>query len=372
MNKEEFLLIANKKHGEKYDYSLVELTTTKQSVTIVCPGHGKFIQNVANHIYTGKGCRKCYIANKRTSLESFIKKANIAHNFKYDYSLIKQMPYHHSIKINIICPRHGIFEQNYPYHLVGTGCLKCGLVSAKSKTTTQQKDFILQCIKIHGEKYDYSLVDYVNSKTKIKIICNIHHQVFEQIPSSHLRGSGCNICSKNKKLDTEMFIKKCELVHNSKYDYSLVNYISAHTKIFIICHTHGIFTQTANSHVRGSACPKCRSSKAEILISNFLISNNIYFIPQYKIAECKYIRELPFDFYLPNINTLIEYQGEQHYNPLRFLSKRQGKRKLKDTKRNDKIKKKYCIDNNIKLLEITWKDNIISKLNSLLSYIPVK
>jgi len=114
-------------------------------------------------------------------------------------------------------------------------------------------DFIEKSINIHGNKYDYSLVEYVGSKMKVKIICRIHG-VFEQIPTHHLNGVGC---SGNKKYTTEEFIKKATKIHNNRYDYSLVDYINTNTKVKIICKKHGIFEQTPKKHLKGQECPKC-------------------------------------------------------------------------------------------------------------------
>ena len=114
---------------------------------------------------------------------------------------------------------------------------------------------------IHGNKYDYSLVDYVNAKTKIKILCPIHG-VFEQVPNYHLSKCGCALCGvdkiikKNKGSESD-FINKANLVHNNKYDYSKINYINAHTKIGIICPEHGEFTQRPNNHLNGNGCSIC-------------------------------------------------------------------------------------------------------------------
>jgi hypothetical protein len=128
----------------------------------------------------------------------------------------------------------------------------------KSKTT---ECFINDAIKIHKDKYDYSLVQYVNARTKIKIICK-DHGIFEQVPNSHLVGNGCYYCgklslAKKQTITQENFIEKCNKVHNNKYDYSSVNYQNCKVKIKIICPEHGIFEQTPDHHSRGIGCPTC-------------------------------------------------------------------------------------------------------------------
>ena len=115
--------------------------------------------------------------------------------------------------------------------------------------------FIEKAIKIHGDTYDYSLVEYKNMKTKVKIVCK-NHGVFEQRADNHLSGKGCSLCKSNK-LDTQKFIKRSTEVHVNVYDYSMVNYVHSHEKVNIICKIHGVFSHTANSHLKGHGCPKC-------------------------------------------------------------------------------------------------------------------
>ena len=126
------------------------------------------------------------------------------------------------------------------------------------KITTE--DFIERANKIHNNNYDYSLVDYKNNKTKVKIKCNIHG-IFEQLPSGHLMGKGCFNCNSPKRLNNKSFIEKAKKVHGNKYDYSLVEYITGQKKVKIICKKHGLFEQLPYSHYNGSGCKKCANEK---------------------------------------------------------------------------------------------------------------
>ena len=101
------------------------------------------------------------------------------------------------------------------------------------------EDFISKAIAVHGEKYDYSKVEYVNTLTKVTIICPIHG-VFEQRPKVHLGGCGCPYCGSSSRT-TETFIKAARRVHGDKYDYSKVKYINSYTEVTIICPNHGEF-----------------------------------------------------------------------------------------------------------------------------------
>ena len=143
-----------------------------------------------------------------------------------------------------------MFEQLPGSHLRGSGCPKC---VGKMVTTD---DIINECKKVHGDKYDYSLVQYKGSGHKIKIICP-EHGLFEQLPGSHLKGVNCSKCAGGVKINTEEFIEKAKKMHNNKYDYSLVEYVKATTKVKIICPEHGVFIQAPSSHLRGNGCAFC-------------------------------------------------------------------------------------------------------------------
>jgi very-short-patch-repair endonuclease/ribosomal protein L36 len=301
---------------------------------------------------------KKQINNKRLTTEEFINRANKLHNYKYDYSLVV---YKNAwTKVDVICSVHGTYKQRAYSHLGGQGCITC---SGKKKNTVE--DFSKKGKKVHGDKYDYSLVDYKNNKTKVKIICPIHG-VFEQTLNNHLK-YGCSDCGGTKKLNTDNFISKSNEVHNNKFDYSLVNYKNNNTKVEIICPKHGSFKQRAGDHMRGVGCPGCNSSKGEIKVKNFLNKNNIEYMPQYKFKDCKDKKTLPFDFYLPKLNVCIEYDGSQHFNPYGWDEK--GVR-LYETQKHDNIKNEYCSNNNIKLVRIPYyeKNNIEKLLSKVLGF----
>lgn len=222
--------------------------------------------------------------------------------------------------------------------------------------------FIEKAIEIHKNKYDYSFVIYKNSRIKINIVCPIHG-LFEQTPSSHLSKRGCIKCTGLNKLTTKEFIKKANIKHDNKYNYSLVKYENSHTKIKIICPLHGVFNQIAYSHLAGIGCSSCSSSKGELEIKKFLDKNNINYIRQHKFVDCKNQKPLSFDFYLPKGNTCIEYDGEQHFRPVKNFG---GEIGFLKTKKFDSIKNEYCKKNNIKLIRIKYNDN--KDLKELISF----
>ena len=224
------------------------------------------------------------------------------------------------------------------------------------------EEFIRKAKKIHGDKYDYSKVEYKNNSTKVCIICPEHGK-FWQRPNDHIsKKAGCPQCKGTHLYTKEEFIEKANKIHNNYYDYSLVKYINNKTHIKIICPIHGEFEQRPDKHLRGQGCPKCKKSHGETLIEKYLLENDIEYKSQYKIpidVSINFSGKAYIDFYLPNYNLFIEYNGEQHYiNRPHFGNKyndfeRQSKR--------DIYVKNYCKENNIRLLEIPYTEQNIQE-----------
>jgi len=132
---------------------------------------------------------------------------------------------------------------------------------------------ILEFKSTHGEKYDYSEVNYISNNTKIKIICK-HHGAFYQLPTDHKRGSGCSHCSKNKKISQEEFIDRVKKIYGNKYDFSNAVYKTSKEKVKVICNTHGEFLTTPSTLFNGSACKKCGyEQQIKTKIKNNIISD---------------------------------------------------------------------------------------------------
>jgi len=156
------------------------------------------------------------------------------------------------VNVKIICPEHGEFEQKPVVHVQGYGCAKC---SGNVKLTTEE--FIKKAKKVHGDRYDYSKVNYTNNRNKIIIICSEHGE-FKQAPQKHLNGQNCPTCTGNVKLTTADFIRKAKEKHGDKYDYSKTEYKTQKFKVIIICPEHGEFEQNPSAHLYGhGGCPKC-------------------------------------------------------------------------------------------------------------------
>lgn len=248
-----------------------------------------------------------------------------------------------------------------------TGCPSCALQKRKGKKGNSTKkltteEFTKRAKQIHGDKYDYSLVDYKNARTKVKIICPEHGE-FEQTPTAHLNNNqGCKKCyDKKQSLTTEQFIEKAKIIHGDKYDYSLVDYKNGKTKVKIICPNHGMFEQQPRAHLDVQGCPKCKMSHGEKIIMNYFNFKNINYEWQKSFDDLrgKNKQKLTFDFYLPREKLLIEYQGEQHYDEKAFG----GHHNLDRQQERDFQKKEYAQKNNLNLLAIPyWEFDNIEKI----------
>lgn len=238
------------------------------------------------------------------------------------------------------------------------------------KLTTNE--FIEKAKKIHGDKYDYNKVDYINNRTKICIICKEHGE-FWQTPNKHLLGQGCPECGNTmislvKRSNSSEFIEKSRKIHGDKYDYSNVKYTNAKTKVCIICPIHGEFWQLPDDHLCGKECPICKSSKLEKSVRKFLIENKIDYIHK---KHFEWLGQQHLDFYLPKYNIAIECQGGQHFKPIEHFG---GINDFNKTILRDMTKKKLCESNNLILLyyselEIDFPYEVITSKNNLLKII---
>ena len=181
---EEFINKAKKIHGDKFDYSKVNYVNNSTKVCIICPKHGEFWQTPASHLRK-RGCNLC--SKPIHDTKSFIEEAKKVHGDKYDYSKVNYVDGH--TKVCIICPKHGEFWQTPNNHVRNRNCPKCGQISTHDKQALTTKQFIEKAVKAHGDKYDYSKVNYVNNHTEVCIICPKHGE-FWQKPMKHLSGHG--------------------------------------------------------------------------------------------------------------------------------------------------------------------------------------
>lgn len=299
---EDFILKAKEIHGNKYDYSKVEYINAKTKVCIVCPKHGEFWQTPDKHIQH-HCCPYCNIKRKPT-IEEYLLKVNNVHNYKYDYS--ETVYKNKNTKICVICHKK---DEN-----------------------------------------------------------GIEHGKFWLTAHNHLNGRGCPKCAKKYKYTTYEIIEKFKLIHEDTYDYSKVEYINTKTKVCIICHKHGEFWQAPYHHIGGSGCPHCATSLFEKNVAKCLDKHQVQYISHANCLIFPWLRQQHLDFYVPQYNIAIECQGEQHYFPVDFAGKGKewANNTLKKTKKLDKEKLRLCKENNVDLSYISFDEDIENAIKNIL------
>lgn len=307
--------------------------------------------------------------------DEFIKRAQNIHKDengkpKYDYSKTDYV--NRRTKVIITCPLHGDFIQSSNGHLRGDGCPSCG----KEKRRLSRDEFIKKSKEVHGDKYTYDnvVMGLNNSTDKVSITCPIHGD-FLQPASDHIRGNGCKKCvSDTYRTTKDDFIKNARKIHGDKYSYDHVNYKNTHTPVTITCPLHGDFSQTPAKHLY-QGCPKCIIvSRGEIVLRDFFTEQNFKFVEQKKFDACfnfnkdtKKCFKLPFDFYLPDINTLIEVDGAPHF---KIISKF-GETKFERQVLSDKIKNQFVKNSSYRLIRLFYDGRnfkfLLSELDRLLN-----
>ena len=359
----EFIGRAKKIHGDRYDYSKSEYVSATKKLCIICPEHGEFWQTPQVHL-RGSNCPKCAlksISEKNTkSLNEFIDKARKVHNGKYDYSKVEYI--NNKTKVCIVCPEHGEFWQTPQVHLRGGNCPECEIERRKLKI----EEFVEKSNLVHNDKYDYSKVNYINSHTKVVVVCPKHGE-FSVTPCNHLNGCGCPECKKDKiggikRKTIEEFIKEAKNVHNDKYDYEKAEYKTIDDPIIISCPIHGDFTQRPHDHIRGHGCPKCANQQS-------LVEEEIYKHISSIIGEEHVLRRAndildgkrEIDIYVPSLKFGIEYNGlhwhTEEFGKDRFFHLR---------KTEDALSKGISL---IQIFEDEWeesKDIVLSKIDHIL------
>ena len=297
------------------------------------------------------------MGKNKYNTETLIEASKKCHISKFDNLSYERTKYEkYNQKVIVTCHNtddkgreHGDFQISIYHLLNGQGCPKCRyLKSADSKRRSLEK-VVSEAKKVHGDKYDYSLIEeYKNDRIKYPILC-YEHGKFYQTFNNHIKfKQGCPVCGKKKchderKMTFEEFTYKANKRHNNKYVYhddDAFNHRVKNTKIKITCPVHGDFYQTIPNHLHGQGCPICKTSKLEQELTRFLIDNDVEYEYQKKFDWLKNKR---LDFYLPKYNAAIECQGIQHFVEDHFYEP------LETTQQRDKHKKQLCEENGIKV-----------------------
>ena len=264
--------------------------------------------------------------------------------------------------ISCRCKMDGYEWLPRPSHLLGSknvkpsGCPKC---SGKAKKTTEE--FIKE-MKIINPNIEI-LGEYKGCGKPIKCKCLIDDHEWYPLPDNLLQNHGCPKCGGQLKKDHEEFVKEMKIINPNIEIIEKYNGVHNHIKCRCTICNHKWKTRP-HELLDEYGCPLCSISRGELKVKNVLENLNIVYIFQHKFEDCKFYNKLPFDFYIPSLNTIIEYDGEQHY---KIIKKFGGLEGFIDRKIRDTIKNIYCQQNNIKLIRIPYWDygnieNILSQL----------
>ena len=300
---------------------------------------------------------------KKLTNSDFIERSNDLHKNFYKYIDGYKNA---QTKIRIICPEHGEFYQKPYSHLQGIGCPKCGFKKSSSKNRKKIESFINQSNVVHNNYYNYNKSVYKNNKENIIITCPKHGD-FIQMPQHHLNGHGCPICAPKKgNKPNDVFITQSSKIHDNKYQYSDL-YKGAHIPINILCPTHGTFSQTPNSHLKGRGCPDCQwknSSKMEKKWLDILNIDNVYRNVFIRIDGKIY----KFDAYIPETNTIYEFYGDfWHGNPRKYTDDEynlKNKITFSDLYKKTIDREEFLKSKGYKIISI-WEDEYIKIVNKI-------
>lgn len=343
-----------KEYIESYGFELLstEYNRTRDKLKMKCP-KGHIIERRFDHFKKTHSCPKCSGNAKLTynEVKEYIQSQG--------YELISTEYKNNSTKLKIKCPKHGVFEMNFNSFKSGERCVKCYREKTKERLTYLY-GYVKECIEKEG--YELISTEYKNSKEdKLKIKCP-KHGVFEMRFNSFKQGQRCPKCGvenrANMKRHDYNYIK--EYIESYGYKLLSTEYINSFKKLKIQCNKGHIFYMSFNNFKAGYRCNICNQSSGESEINKVLDKNSIVFIPEHRFKDCKFKNALPFDFYLPDYNCCIEFDGEQHYKIIKQFGGLDGfiERKIRDT-----IKTEYCKNNNIKLIRIPyWNINNIEEI----------
>lgn len=287
-------------------------------------------------------------------------------NLPYEYIGMSNTFIGVKTKIKLYCKAHDYyFEITLNNFFCGKRCAKCK--NAYRYNETERIEQVLN--RINNEDLHYSFLglvdDYKNQYSKFKLHCDDCGYEWNVSFGKFLnKQTKCPSCQKNPRYTKEQRENQIlQIIQNENLNYDYLGfdseYVDSGTNIILRCNTHcHIWTLNINEFVnQHHRCPLCKiKSKGEIEVESILKQNYIEYIREYRFGDCKYKKELPFDFYLPNNNICIEYDGEQHFKPITFggISESEAEINYQETLIKDNLKTEYCKNHNIKLIRIKY------------------
>lgn len=349
-----FIKNQNVKVIDKYNGS-----TTK--ITHHCLVHDVYWKTTPSRVLNGAGCEMCrkekFRAMRCKSKQQYIDEVNEIN----PYIIVLEDYIDSKTPILHKCSIHDVEWNAYPDGILkGCGCPECGKEKIGDKNRKTHAQYIEELKNLNS---NIIVIDtYINAITPILHKCLIDEHEWYATPANILFGTGCPKCGGTIKKTHDEYVDEVFSI-NSNIEV-IEQYINARTPILHKCKIDGyVWYSAPYAILSGCGCPKCNESKGEKSIRKWLDSNSIKYESQKSFKDCKDKQYLPFDFYLPDYNVLIEYDGEQHYKPIEHFG---GQDSFEITTAHDSIKNDYCKNNGILLLRIPYFKNIEEELNNFL------
>lgn len=343
------------KFKEKWPFIelLSEYTGANDKMVFHCTKCGHTWSTTARSVLGSKcGCPKC----KKLEKYNEAAKQSFLTRMSEKYELVEWVNY---ADVTVKCKDCGNIRHTTADNILRFGCKPCSMKPYQDAQRKTKEQFIEEARAKHGDKYDYSKVQYVNINTKVCIICPEHGEVWMK-PSKHLKGQNCPKCMGMYK-QKEDFLEMAEQRYGHSFIYDKVNFINMSTPVTITCPIHGDFQVTPTNHINsGCACHQCTESSGEKAVNSILTELDIPFTRELTIINPYSEHNFRVDFYIQynENNYIIEYNGIQHYRSVNLWG---GDLAFKMRQERDAFLEKYCQENNIKLLVIKYDNKDIKQ-----------
>ena len=330
MLRQEFLRLCRDKYGDRFEYPHLPESVKRSVISIICNKHGKIEMIARDHLRTKHGCPRCANESKRISTDKstlrWVEKSRRKFKDRFDYSEISDNKKPNE-EVEIICPTHGqILISLRTHYYSETGCTHCGReLNLERRIKYKSLDEAIKAAReIHGDRYTYSDFDPIDKS--IVIACE-KHGTKRRLIYDHLTGRGCRMCGyQNRTIAPDEFLTRANKAHPVGYSYDVSELKTVNDKITITHDCGKVYRARVSNHLSGQGCQRCRSSLGEARIGQFLEMNGIEYIDQFAFENCRY----RYDFCIPDLKILIEYDGEQHFRPVDYFGGLEGFRKTQE------------------------------------------
>ena len=374
LSQNEFLKRVKGATTKNLDFSKSIYNGQRETVKVICKIHGEF-EAWPHNLFAGQSCPSCASieTGKKHRVDPIVITERLNSHFGSKYEIDQNSIKMVTKKIKLKCEKHGWFDGLLSNLLQSSGCPICTsqrVAKIRNKKNTLTKGQIIKRFKlVHGDRYDYSSIEPNGTISVVKIKCE-KHGVFEQKVSTHFSGKGCPDCGLEQKAvnatlgQGEIYQRLIDLngkifVYPPNCGLSLLNPMP------IICREHGLFYQPLRIHLKGNGCSECSQSLGAKRVSNWLREHGIEYQVEFNIPAGKKGQPLRADFFLPDYDLFIEYDGEQHFRPVSLYSTNEetALEVFNQQKERDKAKDDWIRQNGFDLLRIRFDQDVFEVLN---------